>query len=758
MLMKTRIKKIVTTGILAIVIVLAGWQLLNWLEESAQNVPEEYRETYLNLEKILKDFDVYLNSNWHGEKYNVSFGANLLPVNLHAGEDLLKEEYYNKTVAYLNALKSLGVREIHIDIGYPLLSRDYPRSDEFLAFYKKIAEEIKKRGLKFHAEFEFAMQSPESSGWTRVSYQNFTKTKVEEIMLYYANLTCSELKPDYYTIIDEPTTQNQRFNLELTVEDWTNIVSSIGKNLNCSALIGVGGGTWEEELIKSFASKIEIDFINIHLYGVHQNNLYKLIEIAEFVKSKGKKVAIGEAWLHSGGQNSLKDKWRYSDVFSFWEPLDSQFMKILIKLSHFLKLEFVDPFFTNYFFAYLDYNQVMENQENYMPPEKGLKIALDKAMENAEKEEFTRTGLAYGDAIGRLSSVEIAIVYGTVIDQTRDINSIANLIAELKVDFIHRGFFRWRGLAKLEREYDVYGTLAEYIAAIKESNPSVIFGGAIAAQEINVIEYDPLKGRVIAQDKVWEMALDPLRYGFNLTKQELHEKYWEITGSEDYIFPDLLNPDFQELFLNHVKMQVDSGVDAVWIDGLFWQAGIFARLANSTSHPSIEKVLNTTRRIVDEIHTYGALKGKHIYVGSWAQTDYPYPTPNLDFVTVSPSAEEVKEKRLNETKWIEKINQIRKKYDEVPIISFIDWAFTADTPLGVFSQTLTKEEQKETLRSFDEFFKEKGIIFAYPVHGGYMGRDATELAFGKDYKYDALAPEFDTYETIRELAKKLVSE
>ena len=79
--------------------------------------------------------------------------------------------------------------------------------------------------------------------------------------------------------------------------------------------------------------------------------------------------------------------------------------------------------------------------------------------------------------------------------------------------------------------------------------------------------------------------------------------------------------------------------------------------------------------------------------------------------------------------------------------------FTVDTPLGVFSQELTPEEQREVLWNFDEFFSEKGTIFAYPVHGGYMGRDATKLSFGKYYKYDALAPEFETYETIKQLAQ-----
>lgn len=113
----------------------------------------------------------------------------------------------------------------------------------------------------------------------------------------------------------------------------------------------------------------------------------------------------------------------------------------------------------------------------------------------------------------------------------------------------------------------------------------------------------------------------------------------------------------------------------------------------------------------------------------------------------------MRQKRIDETKWKGRIGKIRESYGNVPIIAFIDWTFTADTPLEAFSQTLSKEEQREALMNFDEFFAENGIIFAYSVHGGYMGRDATKLAFDRYYKYDSLALEFDTYETIRKLAQ-----
>jgi hypothetical protein len=309
-------------------------------------------------------------------------------------------------------------------------------------------------------------------------------------------------------------------------------------------------------------------------------------------------------------------------------------------------------------------------------------------------------------------------------------------------------------MAEIERTHDVYEILGEAIVTLKAENPDLLVGGAIAAQEINAVEYNPFTGEVLPRERTWEMALDPQKHGFPMSKEELHERYWEQTGSEDYIFPDILNSEFQRLFLDHAKAQIDAGADAIWIDGLFSQAGIFARLAGSPSHPAIAETFEGIRHLVDEIHRYGQSQGRPVYVGSWAQTNYPYLPPQLDFVTISPSSEEVRARRLDEARWREKLAQVEETNGPVPIVAFIDWAFTADTPLGVFSQELSKEQAREVLRNFERFFLENGIMFAYPVHGGHMGRDATRLAFGWSHKYDSLAPEFDTYDTIQELARE----
>jgi len=179
------------------------------------------------------------------------------------------------------------------------------------------------------------------------------------------------------------------------------------------------------------------------------------------------------------------------------------------------------------------------------------------------------------------------------------------------------------------------------------------------------------------------------------------------------------------------------------------------RLTGSFEHPAVKESYQAACKIIERIHEYGRSRGKEIFVGSWPTAAYfPYPPPNLDFVTVSTSGKEVMEMKLDETRWNEKLKTTKRKFGDIPIFAFIDWAATSNTPLGRFSQSLTKEQQREFLKIADEFFREKDVIFVYPVHGGTMGIDAHILSFGKSRVYDALAPEFQTYKTIRELAQK----
>ena len=65
---------------------------------------------------------------------------------------------------------------------------------------------------------------------------------------------------------------------------------------------------------------------------------------------------------------------------------------------------------------------------------------------------------------------------------------------------------------------------------------------------------------------------------------------------------------------------------------------------------------------------------------------------------------------------------------------------------------LTPEQQSMFIVIWNNFCNKMGFIPVFPVHGGTLGqigKCVVRLSYGKYNKYDALAPEFNTYPVIK---------
>ena len=401
-----------------------------------------------------------------------------------------------------------------------------------------------------------------------------------------------------------------------------------------------------------------------------------------------------------------------------------------------------------------------------------------------------------------LKNVKSAVVYESVtegqpIGKGRSTEEINKLLKETNADLIFRGFWRWG--VTVESPQDIpseiadfyaertnikpeqvpllaeksgynYAELEKRISAIKKENPKIIFVGATGAQRVNRIDRNDKTGKVYNQNETWAMALDPSKWnitrnGKPFTKEEFQAQFagwhgWAESGKYDpnkvqAYFPDITNSDYQELLLSWAYRQIDAGANAIWIDGLP-QTPLLYPFVKDVNHPAIKDSYEASQKIIDGIHKYGQSKGKYIYVGSWGVPlqfveGLPYAPANIDFVTMTPIEKEIESGKLSDS--YDKISRIRKLYGNTPIFAFIDWGIDP-SPTTVFSQKLSKEEQRKTLQILDESFAKKGVNFIYPLHGGYLELSSKRLSFGKYLDYDSLAPEFDTYGIIKELANK----
>ena len=399
-----------------------------------------------------------------------------------------------------------------------------------------------------------------------------------------------------------------------------------------------------------------------------------------------------------------------------------------------------------------------------------------------------------------LSEVRVAVQYRYVTDGVvinRSVDDVIKIFKELKADFVFQGWITQKpcpdkcsDLPQEEAErFKLFGYSYEHlrmaVSKIKSEMPNVIFCGGVQAEFLFPEETG--KSHLILEpedrDKAWKMALDPKKWGINVNKKDFQcfwAKRWGYVDSDETCpdeeelkqrmkkyFPDLTNPNFQKIFLKRIYKQIDAGVDAIWIDMLYMQAHLMEMLTKDPNHPAVKESYEAAWKIVEKIHEYGRKKGKYIYVITWVAVkqgdsivDVPKEYVNVDAAMVSPSPDEIKDKltgeigNFNEELWDKLVNRIREKYG-IPIFARIDYGGPGRTPLYVFSQELSKEEAREFLRRADKFFSEKGIIFIYPVHGGDMGRKdlVKKLSYGKFNWYDSLAPEFQTFETIKELAQ-----
>ena len=368
-----------------------------------------------------------------------------------------------------------------------------------------------------------------------------------------------------------------------------------------------------------------------------------------------------------------------------------------------------------------------------------------------------------------ITDIKVAILYQRITDgiyhpsKIRTYEDLVNILKETNPDLVFRVWWRWvptpESLPPNDPVYQAghtYQQFEETLKKLKGELPEIHhWWGAIPTQRINFEERNPITGKTYSQNETWEMALDPQKWGINFSKEDLQELAQEKGGTGEYgYFPDVTNEEFQELYLSWAKKQIDAGVNGLFLDMLFAQPRVLAEITGNPEHPAVKESLEAVDFLLKEIREYGYRKGRYIYLCSFGTfTDFLSYKPDLDYVLVTLTMKEVRNLELDEKRWNEIVSKVKERLPKAKILAIIDWAGTTNTPLGVFSQELSKEEQKEFLRIADDFFRRKGVTFIYPVHGGFMGQDAKILSYGKSKTYDSLAPEFDTYGTIVELAE-----
>ncbi|HEY6361316.1 MAG TPA: hypothetical protein VIX63_09435 [Vicinamibacterales bacterium] len=379
---------------------------------SAQTIPTEFRDLHDELYASLDSFRTTLAQSWDGSRAPVAFSAELMSAHSARGPALLAPGLADSLEVEIDNLKALGVRAITIHVCFPMLYRPFHGSEaeyqQYLAFYVRVAQAIRARGLTLVVATQTIFSEDGFSPWDVGSYYaSLPLPEYQHGRMEVARTLALALQPDYLSVITEPDTEaSQAGKPELgTLEGSRALLDVILTGLREYPLpgvaIGAGVGTWQRDyrqFVESYAAS-SIDFVDMHVYPIGGEFLERAVEIAEIAASAGKQVGMTETWLYKLARKEqgllpfpaiLK-----RDSFGFWAPLDSLHLRTMVALAHFKRFAFMSPFWAGYLRGYVDFNDVTKN---LTWPELD-QLAQATWSENLRAGVYSMAGAAYRDAL-----------------------------------------------------------------------------------------------------------------------------------------------------------------------------------------------------------------------------------------------------------------------------------------------------------------------------------------------------------------------
>jgi hypothetical protein len=373
--------------------------------EAPPPVPEEYQALYQELEAELAHFEGTLNQEWDHHQGQTIFATELAFANGNVGEGLLTPTSLDNNRTLLDRLQAMGVKGVVLAIKYPLLSPDFPRSSEYLKFFQDIMAECRQHDMKVLVEcgaiFAGTPYSPVQVDWSKYTTQTFLQGLQDELLLI-----AREVKPDYLTLANEPTTEEELTKLTITPTVWRDFIASTLQKIGHSdgLLLGAGTGTWENPAyINEIINMPGLDYIDLHIYPLSKDGLLleRALDWALQARAAGKRVTISESWLWKALPEEISsglgeaEKIMNRDVYSFWYPLDERFIQDIMNLADATNMDFISFFWTRNFFAYLDYDTTPHNVSTTT-----LNRWINQAaLTNVQKGEITPLGRYYQDQL-----------------------------------------------------------------------------------------------------------------------------------------------------------------------------------------------------------------------------------------------------------------------------------------------------------------------------------------------------------------------
>jgi chitodextrinase len=385
--------------------------LFSQLTVQAQTVPPQYQAIYNNMSSQISAFQTLINQNWNGTPYPVAWAPQLSSATSNQYLALLNPTYYQTVLVELQELQATGAQAVTVHINFPILyqpfytyagnTADY---QQFVTFYQQLASDIHARGMKLVVEAITAEALDGTEGGDfETYYQTLDWNAYMNGRAQNAVNIAQLIQPDYLSLICEPDTeaadayQPTENSPTGALQLLQTILAAFQQANVTNVTIGAGAGTWIADFtsyIQNF-SATSLNYIDMHVYPVNNDFLTNILTGVSIAQQAGKGVATSEAWPNKIANSELKNPPNFNviaarDVFSFWAPIDTAFLRSMVDVAQYQKFLFFSPFYTQYFAAYLNYNTYGTETPAQLLP---AAIAAGTSANNIGA--FTSTGQAF---------------------------------------------------------------------------------------------------------------------------------------------------------------------------------------------------------------------------------------------------------------------------------------------------------------------------------------------------------------------------
>ncbi len=270
-------------------------------------------------------------------------------------------------------MQAMGVKAVHVSVGFPVLTPAYysdpSTAQQLTNFYGQVASGIHAMGLKLIVETGPVIQTDSNGNIVSNSYLSSLSMADYEAGRAQTAVTIAQvMQPDFLTVLNEPDTeasvsQQSAVNTLSGSAELLGAILQALQNANIQGVsVGAGIGSWLPNpgpWVTQIAGTPGVNYLDIHVFPVMGSTLTNLFTFAQQAQAAGKPLAMSQVWLYktapgdTAGYGAIHSR----DAFSFWAPLDQQFIQALMTFSQSNNTVFVSPFWARYFRAYLNFSQ-----------------------------------------------------------------------------------------------------------------------------------------------------------------------------------------------------------------------------------------------------------------------------------------------------------------------------------------------------------------------------------------------------------------